>query len=153
MPSSSKDEYKLLNQFLSYNLFPRNKESQPDEKGATWMVAFMDPEYVYNRATHLYALIIDFQTVTTKARLPFPCMITRIFRDQLDNPSEFAKKDKLDPDILNQLILTKSSVQTTGGPIPPILTKPKKSSTVKELLNLWLVPECGNHHNHQEGQG
>lgn len=52
----------------------------------------------------------------------------------------YAKNDKLDPCIINQSILTRSSAQVYGGPKLPLLAKTKKSSIVKELVNLcWCL--------------
>jgi hypothetical protein len=133
MPGLFKDDYKLLNQFLAYNLFPRQKENCPEALSCTWMVAFMDPQYRYDWALHLYLDMIEFRGVNQRARLPYPCLITRICRDQLGNPEEHKKNDKLEPGNLNRSVLARSAAQTMEA-APPLMSPPKKSLSLKDMI-------------------
>lgn len=135
VPGRFKEEFKLLNQFWAYNIFPRHKENKPDEENCIWMVAFMHHRYVYDWAVHYYMGIIEFRGANQAARLPYPCLITRICRSQMNNPIAYSKNDKLEPGNLNRSVLAWSAAQAGDAP-PPLQDPPKKTSRTKELLRL-----------------
>ena len=75
--------YRLLNQIIMYNILPSCTESKPTVEGGVIMYAFMQSEFVADWADFIFEQICLFKGFTSqKTRIPYPCLITSICRDQ-----------------------------------------------------------------------
>ncbi|KAF7140883.1 hypothetical protein RHSIM_Rhsim06G0156400 [Rhododendron simsii] len=126
-PGKFRDVYRVLNQSLHYNLYPRGTESKPSKKSAELLYVFMHDNYVMDWAKCIFEQLVDFKGNTIgSARMPFPCMITGILKDQGVRGSRYAKLDQPSPGDITLSVLEKSKSQSKAsgaGPSIPALPK------------------------------
>ncbi|KAI8542990.1 hypothetical protein RHMOL_Rhmol08G0183700 [Rhododendron molle] len=104
-----REEYRLLNKAIHVNLFPRGSEHQPRQRGVELLYVFASGEYVFDAALWIFYQVHNFQVESqNSARMPFPCMISKICKSQKVRGPRFAFLEPLKPDPLDTSSVTKS---------------------------------------------
>ncbi|XP_058220236.1 uncharacterized protein LOC131330619 isoform X1 [Rhododendron vialii] len=143
-PGKFRDVYRVLNQALHYNLYPRGTESKPSKKSAELLYVFMHDNYVMDWAKCIFEQLVDFKGNTIgSARMPFPCMITGILKDQGVRGSQYAKLDQPSPGDITLSVLEKSKSQSKASGAGPSVPAPPKGSLYtmprpRAPLESWL---------------
>ncbi|KAF7112845.1 hypothetical protein RHSIM_RhsimUnG0187100 [Rhododendron simsii] len=154
-PGLFREEYRLLNKAIHVNLFPRGSEHHPRQRGAELLFVFASEELVFDAALWIFYQVHNFQAESQNtARMPFPCMISKICKSQKVRGPRYAHLEPLKPGPLDASFVTKSKSQSHDPPSPKRKTKlaemtempgPKEKldSWVKKLfcMTAWLVKE------------
>ncbi|KAI8530234.1 hypothetical protein RHMOL_Rhmol11G0040200 [Rhododendron molle] len=75
VPRKFKDEYRLINQFVHYNLNRRGTENKPTKSKGEMLYAFMEPGNVIDWAKYIFRQMVEFKANgPTYTRMPYPCM-------------------------------------------------------------------------------
>lgn len=83
VPGFFKEDCRLISKVLHANLYPRGSEHKPGRRGAELIHAFMSPNNVIDVAQFIFFQIINFQADNQdSSRMPFPCMITALCKNQ-----------------------------------------------------------------------
>ncbi|KAF7147601.1 hypothetical protein RHSIM_Rhsim03G0183100 [Rhododendron simsii] len=124
-----RDDIRVLNKAFHHNLYPRGLEHKPSRKSGELMYAFMNSKLVVDWAKFIFNQLIDFKKDTiSSARMPFPCMITSIYKQKGVKGNDYRKMERLDPGPITGAFLKKS--------------KPR-SGVLKESLKAFLTTKPG----------
>ncbi|KAF7151554.1 hypothetical protein RHSIM_Rhsim02G0210000 [Rhododendron simsii] len=139
-PGKFTDLYRVLNQVLHYNLYPRGAENKPSKRSAEIMFAFKnESEYRADWARFIFDQIVDFKGDTLgNARCPFPCMITQFLRDKGVDKGPYEKLEPPSPGIITKAVLTRSKSQSKSAAAG---TSAGLSVSVPPEPSLWSVPD------------
>lgn len=108
-----KEEYKLINQVVHFNLNPQGIENHPSLKDGKLLYAFMQLDTVIDWSAFIFKQLIEFKAnVSPSTRMPYPCLITKICRRHGVAGQKYLEKTRLEPGIINKNILTKSVTQS-----------------------------------------
>ncbi|KAI8542244.1 hypothetical protein RHMOL_Rhmol08G0123400 [Rhododendron molle] len=107
-----KDEYRTMNKFLHYNLFPRGMEKTPYEQELELLYVFMNENETMDFAKWIFDQLIQFKHDYKKGlNFPFPAMITKLWEDNgLD-----IRKERLDPSSPGIINATSENKRKTNG--------------------------------------
>ncbi|KAF7139127.1 hypothetical protein RHSIM_Rhsim07G0099400 [Rhododendron simsii] len=124
-----RDDIWVLNTAFHHNLYPRGLEHKPSRKSGELMYAFMNSKLVVDWAKFIFHQLIDFKNDTiSTARMPFPCMITTLCKQQGVKGNDYKKMECLDPGPITSTFLKKSK---------------SRSSTPKESSKAFLTTKPG----------
>ncbi|KAF7113877.1 hypothetical protein RHSIM_RhsimUnG0105600 [Rhododendron simsii] len=137
-----RDDIRVLNKAFHHNLYPRGLEHKPSRKSGELMYAFMNSRLVVDWAKFIFHQLIDFKNSTiSTARMPFPCMITTICKQQGVKGNDYKKMERLDPGPITGAFLKKSKPRSgilKGSSKAFLTTKPgpkeKKDSMWNKLF-------------------
>ena len=116
-------DYRLLNQIIMYNILPSCTESKPTVEGGVIMYAFMQSEFVADWADFIFEQICLFKGFTSqKTRIPYPCLITSICRDQ-----NFPAKKVKPTALLSPGIITMKTVNMSDAQVKRKASRPSSS--------------------------
>ncbi|KAF7152003.1 hypothetical protein RHSIM_Rhsim01G0146700 [Rhododendron simsii] len=131
-PGKFKEEYKLINHVVHFNLNPGGAENHPSLKDAKLLYAFMLLGTVIDWLASIFKQLIEFKAnVSLSIRMSYPCLITKICRRYRVTGQKYLDKAKLEPAVINNSILTKSVSQSRvprGVSIIESMRKSKKES-------------------------
>ncbi|KAF7143714.1 hypothetical protein RHSIM_Rhsim05G0183400 [Rhododendron simsii] len=143
-----------LNEVLHANLYPRGSDHKPGRKGAELIHAFMSPNHVIDIARFIFFQIINFQADNQdSSRMPFPCMITALCKNQgvtgqMYTSLEFGKPGPLDISSWNKSkSKSHKSSKKEKGKLAELTEMPgpkeKQDSWIKKIfcMVVWLVKE------------
>ncbi|KAF7148667.1 hypothetical protein RHSIM_Rhsim03G0113600 [Rhododendron simsii] len=139
VPGKFKDIYRVLNQIVHYNLYPRGAENKPSKRSAEILYAFMNEnEYKADWVNFIFEQIVDFKGDTFgTARCPYPCMITAFLRDKGISKGPYEKLDPPSPGTITKAVLVKSKSQSKAAAAG---TSAGQSASAPPEPSLWSVP-------------
>lgn len=131
-PGKLTSTYKVLNQVVCFNLYPRGGENKPSEYVGQVMFALGDPDTICDWALFMFCEMAAVRG-TNRGRLPFPCLLTRIFQAEGITGGRYAPMARLNPGTIGADFLTRSSGQVRAMP-RPLHARPSKGATTKAWL-------------------
>ncbi|KAF7148718.1 hypothetical protein RHSIM_Rhsim03G0044100 [Rhododendron simsii] len=124
-----RDDIRVVNAAFHHNLYPRGLQHKPSRKSGELMYVFMNSKLVVDWAKFIFNQLIDFKNDTiSTARMPFPCMITTLCKQQGVKGNDYKKMERLDPGPITSTFLKKSK---------------SRSSTSKESSKAFLTTKPG----------
>ncbi|KAG5535685.1 hypothetical protein RHGRI_023447 [Rhododendron griersonianum] len=141
-PGHFKEEFRFLNKVIHANLFPRGSEHHPRQRGAELLFMFASGDYVFDAALWIFYQVYNFQAESqNSARMPFPCMISKICKSQKVRGPRFAHLEPLKPGALDASFVTKSKSQSHDPPSPKRkgkMAEMTKTPGPKEKQDSWI---------------
>lgn len=133
VPGKLTNTYRVLNQVVCFNLFPRGSENKPQEYVGKILWALGQEDTVCDWAMFIFGEMVATRTAIKSSRLPFPCLLTRMFHAEGFRARPFAQMERLDPGTIGADFLARSSAQTRAVP-RPLTSPPAKGASTKDWL-------------------
>lgn len=130
-PGKFTQPYRLLNHIVCFNLYPRGGENKPSAYVGQILYALGQPETICDWALFMFAEMVAVKA-TNRGRLPFPCLLTRIFQAEGINRGNYAVFEKPHPGTIGDDFLTRSLGQIRQ--VPSLRSPPPKEASIKSWL-------------------
>jgi hypothetical protein len=133
VPGKLTPAHRILNQIVCFNLYPRGTENKPQESVGKILWALGMQHTVCDWAQCIFAEMVATRTAIKSSRLPFPCLLTRIFHREGFTGRPYAQLERLDPGTIGSDFLARSLGQIRAAP-RSLLAQPARDAPLKDWL-------------------